>query len=79
MFSCAYFLADIIFVPECYNGQVRIGYNITSNNSEYEEISGRLEICVDGVYQQVCGSEEADLNATTIVQSACNDIGYGGS
>lgn len=74
-----FIVASAPVVPMCYNGQVRIGYNITNSYSNYEEISGGLEICVDGAYQQVCGSSAANLNASTLVQQACNDIGYRGT
>ena len=45
---------------------------------EYEEISGTLEICVDGSYERVCGNDDSSLNASMLVETACNDIGYGG-
>ena len=57
---------------------MRIRYNITTSTSNYEKISGTLEVCVDGVYQQVCGSEAADVNATSVTEAACNDVGYTG-
>ena len=51
---------------------------MSSNSTEYEEISGTLEICVDGSYERVCGNDDASLNASMLVETACNDIGYGG-
>ena len=59
---------------------MRLAYNITmsSNSTEYEEIFGILEICVDESYERVCGNDDASLNASMLVETACNDIGYGG-
>ena len=74
-------LGSIPSIPECFiDGQVRLAYNTTmsSNSTEYEEISGTLEICVDGSYERVCGNDDASLNASMLVETACNDIGYGG-
>ena len=66
-------------IPECFiDGQVRLAYNYTGNSTEYEEISGTLEICVDGSYERVCGNDDASLNASMLVETACNEIGYGG-
>ena len=57
---------------------MRLAYNTNSNSTEYEEISGALEICVDGSYERVCGNDDVSLNASMLVETACNDIGYGG-
>ena len=51
---------------------------MSSNSTEYEEIFGILEICVDESYERVCGNDDASLNASMLVETACNDIGYGG-
>ena len=73
------FTGSTLSIPECFiDGQVRIAHNTTSNSTEYEEISGVLEICVDESYERVCGNEDASLNATLLVETACSDIGYRG-
>ena len=73
------FVGSTPSIPECFlDGQVRLANNNTGNSTEYEEISGILEICVDGSYERVCGNDDASLNASMLVETACNDIGYGG-
>ncbi len=46
--------------------------------TNYQEIYGTLEICVDGTFHGVCGTDAATFNASDIVEAACNDIGYTG-
>ena len=73
------FVGSTPSIPECFiDGQVRLANNNTGNSTEYEEITGILEICVDGSYERVCGNDDASLNASMLVETACNEIGYGG-
>lgn len=69
-------------IPECFiDGLTRINNNITTNNSETVSISGELEICVDGSYIPLCGSEDDidfDVELRSIVRVACDDLGYTG-
>ena len=79
--NCLLYIVNVvgISVPECIiDGQVRIAHNTSESFTEYEEITGILEICVDESYERVCGNEDASLNATLLVETACNDIGYRG-
>ena len=66
-------------VPECsVDGQVRLRDNLTTLSSDYQEISGRLEICVDQRYQEVCGNDDADVDIDELIGVACSSIGYSG-
>ena len=79
--NCLLYIVNVvgISVPECIiDGQVRIAHNTSESFTEYEEITGILEICVDESYERVCGNEDVSLNATLLVETACNDIGYRG-
>ncbi len=76
---CYCTLVSIPEVPECIiDGQVRINSNITNIESNYREISGTLEICVNGSFHQVCGNGDADVDVPTVTDLACRDIGYTG-
>ena len=66
--------------PNCTTGAVRLfagsNYSYFSSNSLVEQYYGFLQICVDGVYRHVCGHTNASVNATDIVRTACNQLGY---
>ena len=76
---CYCTLVVIPEVPDCIiDGQVRINNNVTNIQSNYSEISGVLEICVNGSFYQVCGNGDADVDVSTVIDQACREIGYTG-
>ena len=78
--NCWLYIVNVLGgFAECFiNGQVRIAHSTSESLTEYEEITGILEICVDGSYVRVCGNDDSSLNASMLVETACNDIEYGG-
>ena len=59
-------------VDTCSHGDIRLSNGSSSQYpTGYEQYSGRLEICVNGVYVDVCpGSVD--------VQQVCSYLGYSG-
>ncbi len=57
---------------------MRINNNITNIESNYREISGTLEICVNNSFHQVCGNGDADVDVSTLTDLACRAIEYTG-
>ena len=73
------FAVSLPVMPDCFvDGQVRLANRMSNNYTDSQEISGGLEICVNGSYHRVCNANDTMLNRTVVLQQACEDLGYGG-
>ena len=54
-----------VSVDDCRNGEVRLRDGTAVSN-------GRVEVCVDGVWGNVCSSQWDDSDATTV----CSQLGF---
>ena len=73
-------VVSIPVIPDCFfDGQVQLANQMNNSYPTYDEITGGLEICVNGSYHRVCNTDDAMFNRSYIAQQACTDLGYGGT
>ena len=58
-----------------YDVQLSDVYTYYTDNSTVEVTTGILEVCINGIYQQVCNSYNLDLE---FANGICFSQGYGG-
>ena len=71
------FCNTILDQPECYGNDIRVAFS-NSNQFSYPStgygiITGRVEVCSNGTYIDVCDDGELDFNVANLI---CTYIGY---
>ena len=68
-----YFSCILSPVDTCSHGSIRLSNGSSSNYpTGYGELSGRVEVCVNGEYFDVC-------SGSVDVQQVCSRLGYPGT
>ena len=62
---------------DCFYGDVRLFDSQETSALSYIEISGIVEVCVDGVYRPMCSIVQY-VDSTRLFSVMCSQLGYDG-